>query len=69
MIAAVAACENPEPLALTQERAARKLPFRRGITAGLARILPLGEVPDELVAILIQFFDDADDDIARLAGR
>jgi hypothetical protein len=26
-------------------------------------------VPDELVAVLIQFFDDADDDIARLAGQ
>jgi hypothetical protein len=69
MIAAVAACKNPEPLALTQALAARQLPFRRGITAALARILPLGEVPDELVAVLIQFFDDADDDIAQLAGQ
>jgi hypothetical protein len=68
MIAAVAACKNPEPLALTRELAVRQLPFRRGISAALARILPLGEVPDELVAVLIQFFDDADDDIARLAG-
>ena len=68
MIAVVAACKNPEPLSLTQELAVRQLPFRRGIITGLARILPLGEVPDELVAVLIQFFDDADDDIARLAG-
>ena len=68
MIAAVAACKNPEPLALTQELGTGQLPFRRGIIAALARILPLGEVPNELVTILIQLFDDADDDIARLAG-
>ena len=68
MIAAVAACRNPEALALTQELAARQLPFRRGITAALAQILPLGEMPDELATVLIQLLDDADDDIARLAG-
>jgi hypothetical protein len=68
MIAAVAACKNPESLTLTQELAASQLPFRRGITAALARLVPLGDVPDELVTVLIQLFDDADDDIARLAG-
>jgi hypothetical protein len=68
MIAAIAACKNPESLALTQELAARQSPFRRGTAAALARLLPLGEMPDELVAILIRLFDDADDDIARLAG-
>ena len=68
MIAAIAACKNSEALALAQELAARELPFRRGTTAALTRLLPLGEMPDELIAILIQRFDDADDDIARLAG-
>jgi hypothetical protein len=68
MIAAVAACRNPEALALTQDLAVRQAPFRRGITAALAQILPLGEVPDELVTVLTQLFDDADDEIARLAG-
>jgi hypothetical protein len=66
MIAAIAACKNSESLA--QDLAARELPCRRGTTAALARLLPLGETPDELVEILIQLFDDADDDIARLAG-
>ena len=68
MIAAVAACRNPEALALTQELAGRQVPFRRGITAALAQILPLGEMPDELVAIHTQLLDDTDDEIARLAG-
>ena len=68
MITAVAACRNPEALALTQELAARQVPFRRGITAALAQVLPLGEMPDELVTVHTQLLDDADDEIARLAG-
>jgi hypothetical protein len=68
MIAAVAACRNPEAIALTQQMAGRQLPFRRGITAALAQILPLGEMPDELTEILVGFLDDADDDLAMLAG-
>jgi len=68
MIAAVAACRNPEALALTQQLASRQLPFRQGITAAIAQLLPLGKMPDELAGILIQFFDDADDDLAVLAG-
>ena len=68
MIAAVAACRNPEALALTQQLASRQLPFRQGITAAIAQLLPLGEMPDELAGILIQFFDETDDDLAILAG-
>lgn len=68
MIAAVAACRTPEALALTQQLASRQLPFRQGITAAIAQLLPLGEMPDELAGILIQLFDDADDDLAVLAG-
>lgn len=68
MIAAVAACRNPGVLALTWQLASRQLPFRQGITAALAQLLPLGEMPDELAGILTQFFDDADDDLAVLAG-
>lgn len=68
MIAAIAACKNSEALALTQKLADRQLSFRRGIIAALAQLLPLGEMPGELVAILIQLLDDADDDIACLAG-
>ncbi len=68
MIAAVAASRNSEALALTQRLASRELPFRQGITAALGQLLPLGEMPDELAGILIQFFDDADADLAVLAG-
>ena len=68
MIAAVAASQHPEPLVLTQQLAERELPFRRGITAALTQLLPLGDMPDEMAAILVQLFDDTDDDLARLAG-
>jgi hypothetical protein len=68
MIATVAASQHPEPLTLTQQLAARELPFRRGITAALTQLLPFGDMPDGLAAILAQLFDDADDDLARLAG-
>jgi len=68
MIAAVAGGRNPEALTLTQNLASRQLPFRRGIAAALAQLLPLGELPGELAEILIRFFDDADDDLALLAG-
>ncbi len=68
MIATVAASQHPEPLTLTQQLAARELPFRRGITAALTQLLSLGDMPDGLAAILIQLFDDADDDLACLAG-
>jgi hypothetical protein len=68
MIAAVAACRNPEALALTGQLASRQLPFRRGTTAALAQLLPLGEMPDELTEILVRYFDDADDELALLAG-
>ena len=68
MIAAVAACRNPGALALTRQLASRQLPFRQGITAALTQLLPLGEMADELAGILIHFFDDADDDLAVLAG-
>jgi hypothetical protein len=68
MVAAVAAPRNLEALALTQQLASKQLPFRRGITGALAQLLPLGEISDELTEILIQFFNDADDDLVRLAG-
>jgi hypothetical protein len=70
MIAAVAAYRDPRALTLTltQQLASRQLPFRRGITAALSQLLPLGGTPGELAAVLIGFFDDADDDLARLAG-
>jgi hypothetical protein len=68
MIAAVAASQHPEFLVLTLQLAERELPFRRGITAALTQLLPLGDMPDEIAAILVQLFDDADDDLARLAG-
>ena len=67
-VAAVAAARNQEALALTQQLALRQLPFRRGITGALTHLLPLGEMPDELAEILVQFFNDADDDLAQLAG-
>jgi hypothetical protein len=69
MIAAAAACRDPAALALTQQLATRGLPFRRGITAALARILPTGETNDELASVLVGLFDDPDDDLARLAGH
>ncbi len=68
LIAAIAACKNPDALALTGQLSEQQQPFRRGITAAFRQILPLGEMPDELLAILIHLFDDPDDDIARLAG-
>lgn len=57
------------PLAVPRpQTASRQLPFRRGITAALAQLLPLGETPGGLATVLTEFFDDADDDLARLAG-
>ena len=69
MVATAAACKDPVALALTQRLAARQLPFRRGITAAIARLLPAGEVNDELASVLAGLFDDPDDDLARLAGH
>lgn len=69
MIATVAACRHPAALALTQRLAARELPFRRGITAALAKILPTGEVNDELASVLAGLFEDPDDELARRAGH
>ena len=69
MVATAAACKDPVALALTQGLAARQLPFRRGITAAIARLLPTGEVNDELASVLVALFDDPDDDLARLAGH
>ena len=69
MVATAAACKDPVALALTQRLAARQLPFRRGIIAAIARLLPAGEVNDELASVLAGLFDDPDDDLARLAGH
>ncbi|HET6187417.1 MAG TPA: hypothetical protein VFE59_10490 [Trebonia sp.] len=69
MVATAAACKDPVALALTQRLAIKQLPFRRGITAALARLLPTGEVNDELASVLADLFDDPDDDLARLAGH
>jgi hypothetical protein len=68
MITAVAACKNPDALTLTQGLAGRQVPFRRGITVAVRQALPLGDVPDGLVTVFTQLFDDPDDEIARLAG-
>ena len=67
MIAAVAASRNPRPRAHPATwlpGSSRSAGNRRSARA----LLPLGEMPDELAGILIRFFDDADDDLALLAG-
>jgi hypothetical protein len=69
MIATAAACKDQSALILAQRLGARQLPFRRGVTAAIAQLLPTGEVNDELASVLAGLFDDPDDNLSRLAGH